>query len=149
MEIYINDNTIVKDYIFIKNKEYIKCYKCKMFLIDPLICSDCQSIFCKKCLDENNNICQNCKSSNLYNNIFINDILSSLKFKCIKCNNNINYNNIKDHYIKNHYDISLWTLFKNFKKLDLIKIVKKFTYEELISIDKNKILKISSKKIIL
>ena len=126
MKKFINNNTVVKDDNYMENKDYIICSECQHILINPFICSNCNSIYCKECLNKIN-ACNNCKQSYHTRNIFINDILSSLKIKCLICNNNINYYDIKNHYITYHFDENI---FKNTENLQLIKLIKKLNGEE-------------------
>ena len=126
MKKFINNNTVVKDDNYMENKDYIICSECQHILINPFICSNCNSIYCKECLNKIN-ACNNCKQSYHTRNIFINDILSSLKIKCLICNNNINYYDNKNHYITYHFDENI---FKNTENLQLIKLIKKLNGEE-------------------
>ena len=129
MEKFINNNTVVKDYNYIKNKDYIICSECQHISINPFICSNCNFIYCKNCLNEIN-ACKNCNELDYKRNIFINDILSSLKIKCLICNNNINYYDIKNHYITYHFDENILNILKNTENFELIKLIKKLNEEE-------------------
>ena len=114
----INDETILKEpphensiipYRIIINNENDKnklndllCYKCQNFPLNPISCSECNTIFCKECIDENNK-CLNCNSifkkgeisddiKNLYSNIKIN-----CKYKECGCNEILSSNELLNH----------------------------------------------------
>ena len=88
MKKFINNNTVVKDDNYMENKNYIICSECQHILINPFTCSNCNSIYCLNCLNEIIK-CKNCNKSYCKRNIFIYDILSTLRIKCLICNNNI------------------------------------------------------------
>ena len=135
MKKFINNNTVVKDDDYSKNKVYIICFECQHILINPFICSNCNYIYCKNCLNEIIT-CKNCNELDYKRNIFINDILSSLKIKCLICNNNINYYDIKNHYITYHFDENILNILKNTENFELIKLIKKHNPEEIQSLIK-------------
>ena len=106
MEEYINEKTIIKDEIYNAFKDNIYCSSCKHLMIEPVMCSICQSIFCKNCLEKSmkkNKSCPNkCKNSSFININEKNNSLTKCKFKCIKgCNEEISFNDIKKHYSSN------------------------------------------------
>ena len=101
MEKYINDDTIVHDAIFEAFKEEVKCPICQNILINPMMCMGCQNVFCKKCTDEwakkDDKCPSRCKNQNYQKSIEKKNILSKLKFKCFKCEENVAYDNIRTH----------------------------------------------------
>ena len=102
MEEYFNSKTIIEDEIYKAFKETVTCPLCKNILIEPLICMKCQKIYCKKCinnLDLDNKKCpNNCIEPFFENCLGISEILSKLKFKCEKCEKQIEYNDAQNHY---------------------------------------------------
>ena len=103
MEKYVNEKTIIKDNIYDLFNESITCQSCKTIMIDPVICLNCQNIFCKKCqekLKESGENCPvKCQNSNITEINPKNNYISKFKFKCIKgCGKEIMFNDIKNHY---------------------------------------------------
>ena len=102
MEKYINKNTIVEDNCYNTFKNLIICKICQDILIKPVMCMKCQKVFCKRCIDEwnkNNKKCPDgCDEPNYQNCLGKNEILSKLKFKCTKCEEEINYDDAKKHH---------------------------------------------------
>ena len=101
MEEFINNDTIVKDDVYKVFKESVSCPLCFNILINPIMCSKCQIVFCKSCiskLDNKGEKCpNNCTDPNYQNSIGKNEILSKLKFNCKKCSSIIPYDNVKNH----------------------------------------------------
>ena len=66
------------------------------------MCMKCQNVYCKNCIDkwnEKDNRCTNrCENPNYQKSLDRNDILSKLKFKCVKCDGEIEYNNVENHH---------------------------------------------------
>lgn len=102
MEKYINDESVIKDVIYNTFKELIICPLCFNILIDQMMCMKCQNVYCKKCIDqwkEKDNKCPNrCENPNYQRSLGKKDILSKLKFKCLNCENEIEYEKIQSHY---------------------------------------------------
>lgn len=106
MEEYINDNTIIKDNIFEMFKDNIICPICENLMIQPVMCSNCQNTFCKKCINdwkERGGNCPNkCQNSQIKDVIGKNNFITKFKFKCIKgCGAEILFDDIKNHYSSN------------------------------------------------
>lgn len=102
MEKYINDESVIKDVIYNTFKELITYPLCFNILIDQMMCMKCQNVYCKKCIDqwkEKDNKCPNrCENPNYQRSLGKKDILSKLKFKCLNCENEIEYEKIQSHY---------------------------------------------------
>ena len=102
MEEYVNQNTLKKDEISKLFLPSIICLLCNDILIKPVMCMKCQKNYCKKCLDkwrEKNEKCPNgCDSPNYQNSLSKKDILSKLQFNCVKCGQDILYDNAENHH---------------------------------------------------
>ena len=102
MEKYINDNLVIKNIIYNEFKGSITCQICLKILINPFMCMNCQNVYCKNCIEQwekKNNKCPNrCQNTNYQKSLEKNLILSKLKFKCVNCKNEIEYNNVEKHH---------------------------------------------------
>ena len=102
METYINIDTIVQNDIYKMFQSSVICPLCKNIYIKPMLCINCQKVYCKRCIDnwsKNEKKCPNDCEDPQYNNcITKNDILSKLKFYCVECYDEIEYNNAEDHH---------------------------------------------------
>ena len=102
MEKYINDDLVIKNEMYKVFKDSIICPICLKILINPLMCMKCQKVYCKKCIEQwerRDNKCPNrCQSPNYQKSLEKNRILSNLKFKCINCEDEIEYNNVETHH---------------------------------------------------
>jgi hypothetical protein len=106
MEKYVNEETVVKNELYESLKDNIICQICQCLMIEPIICLNCQNYFCKNCVESwkaKSNLCPlNCENPIYKNVIGKNNLISKLKFKCIKgCGEEILYDNIKEHYNSN------------------------------------------------
>ena len=129
MNNYINRNLVIKDEIYSKNQDFLLCKLCQDILIEPKKCSNCNNLFCKKCINEwmttNNNKCpNNCENSKYNDSIFINDILLQITFNCLFCTEKIKYNEIKEHYFNYHGDKISSNILYDFNSPEIIKIKK-------------------------
>ena len=102
MEKYINNESIIKDKIYLAFKDSVICPLCKNILIEPFMCKGCQSDFCKKCIDEklkNDKKCpiNKCENPDYQKDINRKNTLAKLKFECEKCGMEIKYEKIKEH----------------------------------------------------
>ena len=102
METYINIDTLVENEVSKAFKPLVLCPICKNIFIDPQMCNKCQKVFCKKCIDEwsleNRDCPNNCEAPTYQSCIFKNDILSKLKFVCVGCEQEINYEDAENHH---------------------------------------------------
>ena len=102
MEKYINNKTVIQDELYNLFKDAVTCQICQNILINPLMCLQCQNTFCKSCIDKNNETCpNNCNEPNFKKCSSKKDILSKLKFKCQKCQNEIYYDEVMKHQDNN------------------------------------------------
>ena len=103
-EDYFSDDCIVKDNFFISIEDLLKCPLCNKILKEPYMCKDCQSVYCKKCLENNSNL-KKCpkdgKEITFIYSIVKNDLLSKLKYKCKKCSKIVIQTDIKSHLEEN------------------------------------------------
>jgi len=101
MEDFIRQDTVIEDSIYSVFKDSVICPLCSNILINPVMCMNCQSVYCKKCIDEwseQDKKCPNkCENPNYKKSIEKINILSKLKFKCQKCGEEILYDNAKSH----------------------------------------------------
>ena len=126
MEKYININNIIENNIFKFFKDSVTCPLCHNILINPIMCIKCQETFCKKCIDDwekkNLKCPNNCNEPNYQQNSIKNDIL--YKFKCEECEEEIYYNEMKNHidnkctHIKDLSQINIKTKNRGMKRLN-------------------------------
>ena len=113
---YINNETLIKDEIY-KNFEYsLTCNICQDIMIDPMMCMNCQAVYCQKCIEDwlkKSNSCTNrCKNINFKKSILSQNFLSKLKFICKNCEKVLDYDDVKQHSL---------TKCKNDSKIKLLK----------------------------
>ena len=101
MEGLINQKYAIKDDIYKALESMIICPLCKNIFINPEMCLICQKVYCKKCLEkwsEENRKCPNgCDEPNYKESLGKNELLSQLKFMCIKCGRQVLYINVQKH----------------------------------------------------
>ena len=99
---YISENNIINEEIYDEFKFSILCPICANIIIEPLICMNCQSSYCKKCINQWTLINEKCPNRCLNPNYQIsqemNGLLSKLKFQCKFCDKAFKYNEMKEHY---------------------------------------------------
>ena len=145
---YFPEESVVKDSIYMMMKDTITCKLCTKLLKNPMMCTSCQNTYCKNCLNEWIKTCPNkCENPNYVENASVIEILSKLKYECQNCGKQIKSGDIKSHLDSNCIKISNKpkTLAEEFKTK---KILRKFTPEEILEMEKNgkKISYLSSKK---
>ena len=98
---YINNNTVIKDEIYKQFESSLCCSICLDIMIDPVMCMNCQAKFCKSCQEDwskRNDTCTNrCVNPKYEKSLIAQGLLSRLKFICNKCEEFIDYNDIKQH----------------------------------------------------
>ena len=103
-EDYFSDDCIVQDELFMSIKDLLKCPLCNKILKDPYMCQDCQSVYCKKCLENYSNL-KKCpkdgKDGKFVHCITKSDLLSKLKYRCKNCLKEVIQTNIKSHLEEN------------------------------------------------
>ena len=102
LENYINEKNVVNQEFYNEIKDSIICPICKDLMINPMMCMNCQNCFCKKCIQNwasINKRCPNrCQNPGYKRSIQINQLLSKLKIKCIRCNSTFNYDEMIKHF---------------------------------------------------
>ena len=131
METYINLQTVVNDEFYSAFRDSLLCPLCKNILINPMMCMKCQNVYCKKCSDDwskKNDKCPNrCDNPNYQRSLEKNNILSKIKFKCEKCEQQILYNDVKEHVdnCKTKTNNVVTKRLKKLKKEEIDKVDKK------------------------
>ena len=103
MEQYLKDDYIVKDNVYEALKESVICSICEGLMIIPMECSNCQNLYCQKCIEKwkkkGGNCPHHCINSTFKIIIEKKRMISKIKFRCIKgCGAEILFNNIENHY---------------------------------------------------
>ena len=49
---YIDDDCIIKDETFLAFKNLLICNICNKILKKPMMCKNCQKVFCKTCIEK-------------------------------------------------------------------------------------------------
>ena len=100
-ELYITDDCLIEDETYSTIKLLIKCFICNKILKDPMMCNNCQKVFCKACIEnypKKDKKCPNkCKNPEYKISGDKNAMLSLLKFRCRNCKGEIKYNDVKSH----------------------------------------------------
>lgn len=96
------------DIINIENLRYEElyfCSKCNNLIDNPVKCTNCNTNYCSKCVeDENKQVisCDQCQHSNYEKNIeLIQDLITNLKIKCPICFKELSYNEAIVHRHEN------------------------------------------------
>lgn len=105
MEEYIKEKYIVKNEVYEALKESVTCSICMNLMINPMVCPKCQNKMCKPCLDKwkaKGGKCPNGCDSEFQKVIEKNNLITKIKFKCIKgCGEEILFNDLQKHYSSN------------------------------------------------
>ena len=151
MEKYINKYTLIENEIVNLLKSSIICPLCNNIFIKPIMCINCQQIYCKRCIDnwsKDNEKCpnNNCLNPSYQDCMVKNDILSKLKFNCLGCDNTLLYFEVENHYDACHPNKESLSI-KNIRKTKPVNI-KRLSPEEVASLTKegDEITYISSNK---
>ena len=95
---FILDEDILHDENYTNFKDNIKCSKCNKIFKEPMMCKSCQTVICKSCTIDG---CpNNCIKNEFCDCIDKKGILSSLKFRCKNCKEEIKYNDVESHLKK-------------------------------------------------
>lgn len=88
---YLQESDIVKKGDYLKNKGQYTCSLCKKILLNPVMCSKCEKVFCKDCIFDfvmkNNKCFDNCEDFELSipNNQYM-ELYKMFTLKCKSCN---------------------------------------------------------------
>ena len=97
-EPYITDDCVIKDETYYGFINLVKCDICQKILKDPMMCKNCQKVFCKSCIEkEKTCLNKNCIQSEFVKSIDKKAILNMLKFLCSNCKEEIKYEDVEMH----------------------------------------------------
>lgn len=101
-EEYFTEDSLIKNEVYNSIKPLVTCPKCHNLFKNPLICSKCSTSFCENCI-ENKSKCDNCPNEDIeYKESKIkNQLLSTLKYKCNNCLEEVIQSDIKAHLESN------------------------------------------------
>ena len=104
-EDYFSDDCIVENNYYKTLKDLLTCPLCSKIFKEPLMCSNCQKVYCQKCLELKyikGKICpNNCKNITFIKSIVKNEMLSKILYKCKNCSKEVMQNDIKSHLESN------------------------------------------------
>lgn len=105
---YLSSSQIVNVGLYESIRELVACHICHGILIDPTTCCECESTYCKPCIQawklnqRTNIICpMKCPDNNFHEPTrVLKNLLDKLEFKCSYCNSEIiySYQGITKHY---------------------------------------------------
>jgi len=99
---YINETNLIKNEIYKAFKDSILCQICTGIMIEPMMCMNCQNVYCKECIEHWTILdkkCPNrCLNPNYKKSLAMGQLLSKLNFQCKKCNNTYMYDEMIKHY---------------------------------------------------
>ena len=103
MDKFLNVENIVKDVLYKELEDEIICPICEGLMIVPMECSNCQNLFCQKCIEDWKNRgggCPNkCENAQFNKVIEKKRKIRKIKFKCIKgCGAEVSFDDIEKHY---------------------------------------------------
>lgn len=98
---YINDECIIEDENYLTFKPLMTCQLCNKILKNPMMCLNCQTNFCEKCIekwsDDFDKCPKNCEHPNYKPSKDKLALLSMIKYKCKNCKREIKYNDVESH----------------------------------------------------
>ena len=102
LDLYIDNESVIKDDKYESFKSMIMCYICKNILIEPKMCKDCQIACCNKCIKlwvASGKACPKCEKKNAD---FVGSkgrlaLLSLVSFLCEKCSQTVKYGGVSEH----------------------------------------------------
>ena len=102
MDKYLKEENIVKDDVFKAVKKDIICPICFELMIVPMICVECMTLYCQKCIEQwkkkGGGCPYRCKVFDFRKIPENKRKISSIKFRCIKgCGAEIPFNEIENH----------------------------------------------------
>ena len=120
----VNASPISPDDIYNRNSTEIIlplliCQICHQILNFPVQCEKCNQCFCELCIKKYKNLCPyRCNRPNFKSNKFVNNVLSTLKFKCkYGCGKIIDYDDLGKHYDEDCDKVDFKKKYKDLKKI--------------------------------
>ena len=102
---YINEKNVIKDEFYTSFDSSLTCSICSEIFIEPIICKNCQNVYCRECIEswlQKSTTCPNrCQNTSFDKSLSTIEMLSNLKFICDKCDSVINYDDMKNHSVSN------------------------------------------------
>ncbi len=100
---YINIEYVVKNDIYKSLEFSVICIICQNILIHPITCKDCNTSYCKQCIERWNLNNKKCPLYSHENPVYqkndeICDILSKLQFECKDCKEIYYYKDMINHF---------------------------------------------------
>ena len=92
----IEEDISNKDY-FENIRDMVICTICLNIMEDPIQCNICQHSFCLECINKLSKCPMGCQNYQFKDSSLCKELLSGIKIKCIKCGEEINYDNIQNH----------------------------------------------------
>ena len=120
----VNLSPISPDDIYNKNSSenilhLLICQICLQILNCPVQCDECNQCFWKSWIIKYENLCPYwCKRPNFKGNKFVNNVLSTLKFKCKNgCGKIIVYDDLEKHYDEDCDKVDFKKKYQDLKKI--------------------------------
>lgn len=98
---YFSEDCIVEDELFRSLKSLLICPKCNKIYNNPMMCQNCQKIYCHKCIDNTDKKCLNNENHNFVKSLSKNELLSKIKYRCKNCSEIVIQSDIHSHLEKN------------------------------------------------
>ena len=92
---YIDDDCIIKDETFLAFKNLLMCNICNKILKEPMMCKNCQKVFCKTCIEKNKK-CE-CSGTEFVENQDKYMMLKMIKYLCRNCKEEVKYDDVEKH----------------------------------------------------
>ena len=103
--IHLNLDLVINKAFFEPMVKELTCLICKGLLVDPILCSECESPFCTSCITiwklRNNNCINKCKGPFQIKQItkMMKDIMNKVLLNCNICKSEISLNSYPSHII--------------------------------------------------
>ena len=120
---YFTDDSVVKNETYNSLINFLRCPACLKIFNNPMLCQQCEKVYCKRCIENNENKCPSeCSESNFIVCNSKNELLSNIQYTCNNCSEVVFKNNINDHLKLNckhkpKFDKRLSEIFVTKKKL--------------------------------
>ena len=97
---YFPEESLIKDDFYKNLEPLLICPICKKIYKDPVMCSKCQSIYCKNCINDSKCV-KECDDAIFNNSISKMELLSKIKYRCNNCYEEVKQMDINSHLQKN------------------------------------------------